>query len=212
MRKKVLGMALVFVIGTAAAQAQSLAGKGSIEGFGGIGMTYLGGTLAAGESGETATSYSFGALGAYGVSDSVQLFGGAAYAYRPLALSASDADSSEDVTLKYTYIDLLFGARFFISSFYFEAGAYYGIIAGDPEFEAKAAGMTFTGKIKDLGSSTANDYGLVLGLGYLFVVNEKVSLDLGLRAKGGLSDVYKDEVDKIRSRDIAINAGLVYNL
>lgn len=209
MKKTMIAFAVLFAFAATAAHAESVKGKASAEAYGGFGFTYAGGSIPSGASVETSTAYNVGILGSYGFADTVSFIGGFEYSSKPLVVKY---EGGEKDTFQLKYANILAGVRFFITDgFYGEGGFFYGIKAGDQKAKWEADGDSGTVNISDIDSAKVNnDFGLFLGLGYIFAINNNVAIDLGLRVEGGLVKTYEYEDTKIQTRDIMLNLGAQY--
>lgn len=222
MKKLLVAVGILCIAFTAFAQEESLAGKSIISGQFGLGFTYPGGKVPSDYSADTGTCYSFGVQYLYGLTDTGMIFGGLDYAYKPLVLKCEGDlyGYSYSITDKYNaaYYDINFGYRMYMGSLFVDLGGYYGIMSGD--MKNKWSGDT-SGSETVESKYTNNDYGIILGIGYNIAINEKVSIDLGARIKGGLSNVYDiDETDEegsqftmqLKNRTVSAQIGVNYAL
>jgi hypothetical protein len=183
--------------------AQSVAGKVIFEGFGTIGMSYPGGDIPSGFEAEIDMSYSFGVTAGFGVMDSLLVFGGAEYAAKPLKISSS----AFDVTYVYNFIDFTAGIRYYLNGLYGDLGFFYGMTQGDVKVLLDDED---TGNLPD--EYINNDYGILLGAGYILQINEQVGIDLGLRVKYGFAKVYEFSTQNLTTSTYDLKIGATYSL
>jgi hypothetical protein len=213
MKKSIVALALVCTAGSA--YAQDVKGKMILGVNADLGASYTTGDVESGYSSETDFAYSLGLWFGYGIRDSGMIIAGVEYAYKPLFLKYSYNGISGNYTLKQSYLDIDLAYRILLlSPVYFDLGSYYGVRIGDMKYKG-TGGLSGSGTIKDgkNGDKLSNDFGLLLGAGYLLAFNDKVNFDFGIKIKYGFLDVYQDNtVTKLRNVTGAITLGANYSL
>jgi opacity protein-like surface antigen len=213
MKKLVVAMAIILVAGSA--YAQSVKGKTMLGFQGDFGFSSTSGKVPTGYDTGSAASYAIGAKFGYGVTDGSMLMMGVGYAYRALPLTFSYYGASGDLTFKQSYIDIDLEWRILFTYLYLDLGMYYGIRAGDMKYSATgdvASVMGSSGTIKSgNGITLSNDYGLILGIGHLFAINENVAIDLEGKYRMGFAKVYKVDGGSELSNDaLLLSLGVNY--
>jgi opacity protein-like surface antigen len=194
MKRLVVVLAVFMLAGSAAFAAPDVNGKMMLGVNGDYGLNFIGGSLPEGSSSGAAITYGLGAKAGYGITSWGMVYGGLEYQYRNLKMENTGGGSNE---LEQKYIDMLASFRFFFSSMYADTGLFYGIRVGD---------MTNNGDSFPK-SYTKNDFGLLLGLGFLIPIGESMKIDLGLKFKVGIANAVDAPGAQIKSRTAALTAG-----
>jgi len=213
MRKLVV--ALVIVLATGSAYAQSVQGKLLLGGNVDLGVAFPSGTLHTlpGEdySKETALAYGFAAKVGFGLTDSAMLIAGLGYEYRPIPLKYDYGLLGKgDLVLQQDFYVLDLACRFIFTSNYLDLGAFYGMKASDGKYKM-TGDINTDGKLKDLPGSTKerNPFGLIIGLGHLIKISDALQIDIGLKFKPELTNQYEESYRdwKLKSNTLSLTIG-----
>jgi hypothetical protein len=154
----------------------------------------------------------FGLSAGYGFADDFMFIAGAGYERNTLKLSFKDTAGSNSYSIVQQYALFKGSLRFFpVHRTYLEAGAYYGLKLGEPSY--KYSGSSANSNTRYPGRETSNDYGFVIGAGYVYSFGDKISLDLGVSLMYGLADVYRDNSGfKLQTVSTSFKAGVMYRM
>lgn len=174
-----------------------------------VGSSWPKGTFPKGYTADPSLSGTMGLSAGYGFADHWMILAGAGYVHNTLKLSDSNGSSRETYSIIQQYA-LFNGALRFspVRQTYIEAGAYYGLkIAGSYKSSGNAGAIAK----HDQGRETSNDFGMLIGAGYVYPFGEKISLDLGVRLMYGFADVYRDNSGfKLQTVSTSLKAGVMY--
>ncbi len=206
MKRIILSIAMLFCVATAVF-AETMAGKVVVGGNVGGGITYAQTSSPYKWEGGVDLIYGANVALGYGVNDSIVLFGGLEYAEKNFDIDRG----SEWISYSYNVIDFLAGVRFIylgeIGGFYGDLGFFYGTPLGDVKWEYpnNDYGPT-SGTVPD--ANVNNDYGMIFGVGYLYLITEQTWLDFGLRMEEGFSNIIDYTYVNIKSRSLTLNIGV----
>ena len=191
------------------AAAYDVQGKSVVTGFVGGGFSHPGGYLPDEWTYDPGFSRCGGVSFGYGILNRVMLQGGIEFARKPIILTtAEEPITTQTITL--SFVDLTAGARYFFTSFYGEAGCFYGIRITKQKIKIETNGVSDQYSIPD--KNTSNDAGIYLGTGYLFKIKKNVRLDLGCRLEFGIPHTYNSGNLDLSTRNLSLRLGIAYTL
>ncbi len=213
MKKVIILIAMLFCV-AASATAETIAGKVVVGGSLAGGITYPEFSSDYGYTSDLAVMSAAGVTLGYCANDFIMFLGGIEYADKYFGANNFD----DWVRYEYTVIDFKAGLRFIylveVGGFYGDLGLFYGKPTGDVKWESYQRGNSNTGKLDN--SYVNDDYGMILGVGYIYLVNEQIWLDLGLRYEQGFSKIIgwstASSSMSIKSRSLSLNVGVSYAL
>jgi hypothetical protein len=194
---------MLFLSGSAVFAGVEAKGKTMVSVNGDYGFTYPGGSASSAYSADIGTNYGFGAKVGYGIFAKGIVYCGLEYQSKELGLKGDLFGDTWDEKYTQKYVDISGAYRFLFGSMYADLGLYYGVRLGKMKWKATG---DITGS-ETSSSNTHNDFGMLMGIGFLIPVGDSAGIDIGLKIKGGLVDVYSDDAVKIRNRTVALTAG-----
>lgn len=205
---KLLFIAVLTISGTFITNAQD---QGEFEFGGGFGLNISNVSTADGQdSTSSLISFNAGVSGEYYFSESWGAKIKLIYDSKGWAdgfVNNEDTGENLNTNFKLTYVTLPIMANWHFGSnfnWYLNFGPYIGFLVNAEDSEL---GMDF----KNAFNST--DFGIALGIGYKFEIDDDIKLYIEYDAQSGLSDVFKIEAgETIRNGTSSINIGALFIL
>jgi hypothetical protein len=147
----------------------------------------------------------FGMKIGYGLSSGAILYSSVDYQYKSSVIMYNAP--LKTTTYSRRYLDTFAGFRFMYKKIFFDAGPYFGLGLGKMKYDG---GTAYKGELPD--NIVHNDFGFLLGFGFMIRLSDSCGLELGVQDRFGLVKIVDGNGLEMSNNVLALNVGFMFLL